>query len=304
MNELTLGGKTYVSSKRAAEITGYAKDYIGQLCREGHVEAKMVGRSWYVLESSIREHRFGKEEGKKSQIEKNESKNAPSAAPEEIHSEKLATWESPRYSSEDPQSVPPIMKAEKTIENIAISDTEKSISDMQTAWKEWFKQKKEPIQEPLLESPEVIDAREVEPASQDPEIASHSDEDSEEVAIPLNRLETLQEPSEDLVYEENEEEEAYEDEQEQNIPIQRISTHPVRAPKEYIPVPAAPLYPATTYRVGKQRVSLVAMATLIATAGIVIAIAVVGTGHLGKYTSQNPAIKFLEGTSTVEKQVN
>ncbi len=42
MNELTLDGKTYVSSRRAAEITGYAKDYVGQLCREGHVEARLV----------------------------------------------------------------------------------------------------------------------------------------------------------------------------------------------------------------------------------------------------------------------
>src|SRR5271155_2795244 len=59
MDEITLDDKTYVSSKRAAQITGYAKDYVGQLCREGRVEARLVGRNWYVLESSIRAHRFG-----------------------------------------------------------------------------------------------------------------------------------------------------------------------------------------------------------------------------------------------------
>ena len=63
MNELIIQGKKYISSKHAAELTGYAKDYIGQLCREGYVEATMVGRSWYVLETSIMAHRFGKDDG-------------------------------------------------------------------------------------------------------------------------------------------------------------------------------------------------------------------------------------------------
>lgn len=62
MDELVIGETRYVSSKKAAQITGYAKDYVGQLCREGKVEAKLVGRNWYVLESSILEHRFGKED--------------------------------------------------------------------------------------------------------------------------------------------------------------------------------------------------------------------------------------------------
>jgi hypothetical protein len=51
MDELTLDDKAYLSSKRAAQVTGYAKDYVGQLCREGRVEARLVGRNWYVLES-------------------------------------------------------------------------------------------------------------------------------------------------------------------------------------------------------------------------------------------------------------
>lgn len=62
MDELTIGDKVYISTKRAAALTGYAKDYIGQLCREGRVEAKLVGRSWYVREESLRGHRFGEEE--------------------------------------------------------------------------------------------------------------------------------------------------------------------------------------------------------------------------------------------------
>jgi len=58
MDEILIDEKKYISSKRAAKITGYAKDYVGQLCREGRVQAKLVGRSWYVLESAIQDYRF------------------------------------------------------------------------------------------------------------------------------------------------------------------------------------------------------------------------------------------------------
>ncbi len=50
MDELILDDKKYLSSKRAAKVTGYAKDYVGQLCREGRVEARLVGRNWYLPE--------------------------------------------------------------------------------------------------------------------------------------------------------------------------------------------------------------------------------------------------------------
>ncbi|MEK7634818.1 MAG: hypothetical protein AAB446_00050, partial [Patescibacteria group bacterium] len=54
---LYLKGKKYISASRAAEVTGYASDYIGQLCRGKKVTATLVGRSWYVLESEILNHK-------------------------------------------------------------------------------------------------------------------------------------------------------------------------------------------------------------------------------------------------------
>lgn len=56
---IEIEGKKYISSKRAAELTGYAKDYVGQLCRMGKLDAKLIGRNWLVCESSLMEHRFG-----------------------------------------------------------------------------------------------------------------------------------------------------------------------------------------------------------------------------------------------------
>jgi hypothetical protein len=66
MDELVIDDKKYISTRQAAKITGYAKDYVGQLCREGRVPARLVGRSWYVLESALADHRFGNDEPEKN----------------------------------------------------------------------------------------------------------------------------------------------------------------------------------------------------------------------------------------------
>ena len=51
-DEVNLGGKTYISSKRASASTGYAQDYIGQLARKGAIDAQRIGGLWYIhLES-------------------------------------------------------------------------------------------------------------------------------------------------------------------------------------------------------------------------------------------------------------
>lgn len=56
MQEVSLGGKTFISVKRAAEITGYTRDYLGQLARGGKIESQRVGRSWYVNIDSLSKH--------------------------------------------------------------------------------------------------------------------------------------------------------------------------------------------------------------------------------------------------------
>jgi hypothetical protein len=53
VDELEIQGKKYISSKRASELTGYAKDYVGQLARAGKVPGTRVGRAWYVDEATI-----------------------------------------------------------------------------------------------------------------------------------------------------------------------------------------------------------------------------------------------------------
>ena len=55
--EIDLGGAIYVSSKRAAEITGYAQDYIGQLARTGAVIGKRISGLWYIQKDSLNQHK-------------------------------------------------------------------------------------------------------------------------------------------------------------------------------------------------------------------------------------------------------
>lgn len=60
MDTVTLDGKTYVRAVRAAGELGYAPDYVGQLCRGGKVDAKRLGKTWYVREGALEEHKRSK----------------------------------------------------------------------------------------------------------------------------------------------------------------------------------------------------------------------------------------------------
>ncbi len=63
---LILQDKKYISAKRAAIIFGYSSDYVGQLCREGKIECTMVGRSWFVSEESVLNHKLSNSESEVS----------------------------------------------------------------------------------------------------------------------------------------------------------------------------------------------------------------------------------------------
>jgi hypothetical protein len=130
MDEITIGEQKYVSSKRAALITGYAKDYVGQMCREGRIEARLVGRNWYVREAALRDHRFGVE-------------NAPSVAvhPEPVIEKPSAPlWEAKYQPVEQNEPVLHEGSIDQPQQGqIQIVDT---ATEMQTAWQNWFSQTK------------------------------------------------------------------------------------------------------------------------------------------------------------------
>lgn len=57
-------GKEYISASRAAKRTGYAGDYIGQLCRTGKIPGKLIERTWYVDLDSLLAHKRTRQLGK------------------------------------------------------------------------------------------------------------------------------------------------------------------------------------------------------------------------------------------------
>jgi len=129
MDEILIEEKKYISSKRAAKITGYAKDYIGQLCREGRVPARLVGRSWYVLETAIQDHRFGDTDDQsiKSKKEAAPSGQSATAFP--------STWEAPRYEHSEVEVLPSVnrLRDEETKPADDISG-----GRIQETWQAWF----------------------------------------------------------------------------------------------------------------------------------------------------------------------
>jgi hypothetical protein len=156
MEEITLDDKTYVSSKRAAKITGYAKDYVGQLCREGKVEARLVGRNWYVLESSIREHRFGApkivtEEAVEEAIAASNPKNSWEVAnyTPDVSPELLPTLIPQQFAPAAQENVVDVVEEEKVAPSSVMPAVEvlkpelkplstSVVQDMQSAWQDWF----------------------------------------------------------------------------------------------------------------------------------------------------------------------
>jgi hypothetical protein len=81
-DSLILEGIQYISSKRAADLTDYTKDYVGQLCRAKKVDAHLIGRNWYVSEEGILAHKRG--EGKHSKKEKDTDENFVDEEPIEL----------------------------------------------------------------------------------------------------------------------------------------------------------------------------------------------------------------------------
>ena len=58
---ISFDGKDYISAARAAKITGYHQDYVGQLARTGGIISRQVGNRWYVQREALLEHKNEKD---------------------------------------------------------------------------------------------------------------------------------------------------------------------------------------------------------------------------------------------------
>ncbi|MBX4189075.1 hypothetical protein KW785_00585 [Candidatus Parcubacteria bacterium] len=87
--DLFLEGVEYISAGQAAKKIGYASDYVGQLCRDGKVPGKLIGRTWYVDFSSLLNHKISSSTRKKKSAVATEINDGTSfvAVPTEVKSE-------------------------------------------------------------------------------------------------------------------------------------------------------------------------------------------------------------------------
>ncbi len=296
MNEITIEGKTYISSRRAAEITGYAKDYVSQLCRDGYVEATMVGRSWYVLESSIKAHRFGKTDKKK---ETEDEKTLPTDTKED-------TWVPAVYVAEPLPAVIPVMQVQshtvsvpKTIlwdrstVTMAPPVQENVLPSMQEAWQEWFASNTQR----RIETEEVIEERNNSSIEKEQE----EQKDEEEPISPEPLPSPLVNNSVETVYTEN-----------QYIrptlsEVKHIDIKPLSPAQEAIIKQGGRKASKNAVNATKiKETSSIANAVIASLAFVACAVAFVGTGFADKYISasvfhSNRIVSFLEGKSVVER---
>lgn len=291
MDEIQIGDKTYISTKRAAKITGYAKDYVGQLCREGRVAARLVGRNWYVLEESIREHRFGKKE------EPEEKEEATPVVG--------ATWAAPTYKAEVPRLVP-----ELTPKSAGVGQAP-AIAEMQSAWQEWFESRPQGSTVTVQQYQEQI--IEVTEAPQTPETAELSDieEQQEEVAaeegtsVSVARIHSEEAPAAPR-------------------PLAPVDMMPIRRPQSsFTGLEGSTRSRTVTPPLVQRSVSILEEETepvrgmgvvyvlLFVLAGASVLVALIGTGYGSRFfgsTSvdfgfQKPLMEFLEGSRTYENSL-
>lgn len=295
MDEITIGDKTYISSKQAAKITGYAKDYVGQLCREGRVEARLVGRNWYVLDSAIREHRFGKEDEVEPVVEQAERVI-----------DRASTWQKPQYVAETAVLVPEF--SNKTSETVGSP----AIADMQSAWREWFDEKKLPqatlsdgsddFKEEYL--PVIIPEIAPEPVLKVPEAPVAQVSDQEEMVV----ISRIRNPEPESAHTEDETMPL-----EEKVELHRSYTTTNTPRKEYeevyptqrlTPQVQKPLIQPTTEKV-KSSSSIAVRALLIVLSFAAVLTALIGTGNAERllsgtsldYGVQKSIVDFLGGKS-------
>lgn len=60
MEVVSIDGVEYEKASKVAKRFKYTADYVGQLCRGKKVDAKLVGRTWYVNPLSLTTHKSGK----------------------------------------------------------------------------------------------------------------------------------------------------------------------------------------------------------------------------------------------------
>lgn len=80
MEEVVFDQKMYIKASAAAKRFKYAQDYIGQLCREDKIDARLVGRTWYVNPESLQSYKKRKFEKSAKEVKEADDNRGSTAA--------------------------------------------------------------------------------------------------------------------------------------------------------------------------------------------------------------------------------
>jgi hypothetical protein len=228
------------------------------------VEARLVGRSWYVYEPSIRKHRFEGEDASKIQVSKVEIEKA--TEPSEI-SNTEAVFETPVYIPEDVSPLPLSEKIEEsTPPAVLVSEPlkdDRGIEEIEEAWQEWFKEERAP---------------------KEPQMAQEAFEVTQVSTAPLLKPSIEETPV--LLHIRQGEAPKVE-----YVDIPRISYNPT----PHTPQPAVSKQKKPKNRTG----SLVVRAILLAVMILSVSIAFIGIGESNTST-ESSLIRFIEGSEVIK----
>jgi len=75
MDVVTFDGQSYVKATLLAKRYRYSTDYLGQLARAKKIDARVVGRAWYINEDTLLEHKRGKYKTHSDEISSKKASN-------------------------------------------------------------------------------------------------------------------------------------------------------------------------------------------------------------------------------------
>lgn len=110
---ISFDGRDYVSAARAAEITSYHQDYVGQLARGGTILSRQVGNRWYVDREGLVAHKKAKDallgavQAESVGLPYKKAVQAPKQEREEVYEGPALT-----YTHEDSDLMPILREAE------------------------------------------------------------------------------------------------------------------------------------------------------------------------------------------------
>lgn len=122
MERITDDGVTYVKASVLARDLGYTADYVGQLCRAQKVDAKLVGRTWYVSEEELRKHKDSRYRSSKAVNKREVRRILASSAEEETAPPKFYRHASAttRYEPDEAELLPVTKKGSGPVTKLSV----------------------------------------------------------------------------------------------------------------------------------------------------------------------------------------